>query len=791
MKFFRYILIGLLTVWNCATALSQPQGTVVHYDEMDGLPHGHVTQLLQDSLGFLWFATWNGLCRYDGYEFQTFKPQMGDGCHMTTDRYRDIALRPDGQMVCRVDEDCYLFDTRTYRFRDLTAEEAQSATDDLKQYRQSRIEGRFTLTDRQGNDWKISGNGIDKIMPRNPVSERIDISPEAEVKCLVTDGQQRCWICTKDDEAIRLYRAGDMKMLGYLGRDGRLHNTYTRFGAAVYCMYQSADGTIWLGSKPGGLFRLTETAAGHFRIGHFLNELTNPSVYNLLPDRYGRLWIATFGGLCYLEGAFASGTDGTQKATPRFRTPLHYPKDIAQKVRYLQITPDGLLLAATTEGLMVSELQADADRMQFRLHQREANRAESLSCSAIMDIAQDARGNYYVSTESGGFDRIDNTNLLDSQFCFTHHRAENHRLPNDVVLSITALPDGGLMVVGSHLITLLDSIGTQHVLDAGYFQTGYRFSDAHPQRVKGNSWLLGLQDGAFCIADTQMHRQAYSPQLVLTGISVQGGTENPAVAYTDTLILAPTERSVTVRFAAIDHTSADRIGYAFRMQPDAPWTLIGQNRSVVLLDLAPDTYRLQIRSTDADGQWQDNTRTLTIVVQPTFWESVWGRLLIVLLCLSTLSGIAYTYLYIRRMQRKHRETLEAYLALLETQKEDAPETDIQPAPAPQLEYDPMLKRVMAFIEENISNEDVSVGDMADAAATSRSGLQRKLKQAMGVTPQELLHEARIKHACNLLRETALNVSEVAYQCGFSDPKYFSRCFKQRTGKTPSEYKSND
>ena len=81
--------------------------------------------------------------------------------------------------------------------------------------------------------------------------------------------------------------------------------------------------------------------------------------------------------------------------------------------------------------------------------------------------------------------------------------------------------------------------------------------------------------------------------------------------------------------------------------------------------------------------------------------------------------------------------------------------------------------------------------MADAAATSRSGLQRKLKQAMGVTPQELLHEARIKHACNLLRETALNVSEVAYQCGFSDPKYFSRCFKQRTGKTPSEYKSND
>ena len=103
--------------------------------------------------------------------------------------------------------------------------------------------------------------------------------------------------------------------------------------------------------------------------------------------------------------------------------------------------------------------------------------------------------------------------------------------------------------------------------------------------------------------------------------------------------------------------------------------------------------------------------------------------------------------------------------------------------------DPMLERIMSYIEEHISDSDIGVGDMAAAAAVSRSGLQRKLKQAMGITPQDLLREARIKRACQLLRTSNKTVAEVAYACGFSDPKYFSRCFRQSTGQSPTEYKN--
>ena len=97
--------------------------SVTRYDETDGVSSAHITQLLQDEKGFLWFATWNGLCRYDGYEFRTFKSEVGDGCHMLTDRIRNIILLPKGRILCQVDEDYFLFDIKSSRFRDLTGQE--------------------------------------------------------------------------------------------------------------------------------------------------------------------------------------------------------------------------------------------------------------------------------------------------------------------------------------------------------------------------------------------------------------------------------------------------------------------------------------------------------------------------------------------------------------------------------------------------------------------------------------------------------------------------------------------
>ena len=749
--------------------------------------------------------------------------------------------RPDGNFVCRVDDDYFLFNTHTYRFSNLPQEGAE---DDMNRYRASmslkedkpiawkdafgtrwtlRADGHltyqshdgqtgtrqldltlgkstFACTDRQGNLWLLGRyNGVYKLSPDLQRTQRLAIEPKAQVKCLFKDSRQRLWVTTKEDQAVRLYDVKSLRLLGYLGSDGRLHQQYTSFKAAVYCIFEAKDHTLWLGTKPQGIFRLKETTAGTFQTDH-LTQLPNPNIYNMVEDRYGHLWVATLGGgLCY--------TPEPQAANPQFMVPNGYPKQVAQRVRYLHLAKNGqVLMAATTEGLIVAKLEQQADQMHFLLHQREASRAQSLSSSAVMDIMRAPDGRLYVSTESGGVNRIEDNDLLKQQLTFRHYSAKNKKLPIDVVLSMVPLQNGKCAIVSSHLVSIVDSTEQYRQLDARSFNADYRFSDARPQMLGGARWIFGLNDGAFLTTAQQMESPAYRPQIVLTGVSIQGGEDIWAVTHADTLTLQPQERSITIHFAAIDYQAADRISYAFRLQKDGQrdtmqWNNIGSNRSVTLLDLEPGTYRLEMRSTNADGKWIDNSRVLTLIVQPTFWEAWYGKLLLVFILLSIVAIIIYTLLYIRRIKRQQRDTLEKYLNLIEVRDKlsevcGSLTADVKTAPqTPSLEpqsseLDPVLQRVMQFVEENISNSEAGVGDMALAAAVSRSGLQRKLKQAMGITPQDLLREARIKRACQLLRETNKTVAEVAYSCGFTDPKYFSRSFKQSTGQSPTEYKNS-
>ena len=784
----------------------------------------HVTQLLQDEQGFMWFATWNGLCRYDGYEFQTFKPQAGDGCHMTTDRIRNIVLLPDEKILCWTDEGNYLFDLHSYRFQDMEGSERRYTDEDLMRLRKSRsllnrqgyswtdrhqtqwtlsADGtltyqqqgdampiryplslafnslNFAMADRDGNLWALDNSGICHFVTDVSRTRRLDITPADEVKCLFADHQGRYWMATKGDQAVRVYDASTDRLIGFLGRDGRIHQGYTRFGAAIYSMHQSKDGTLWLGSKPDGIFRLRPmSAASDHHFSFLISHFSFPfGVYHIAEDRYGRLWVAMLGGgLCY--------TSHPEAETPQFFTPKHYPQDDAQRVRYIHFTKDGFMLTATANGLLVARLEQDADQMTFRLHQRESERANSLNCSATMDVVEDDQGRLFVSTESGGVNQVMSKDLLADTLVFRHFNELFHAQGNDIVQSLSFLKDHRLMAVGSHLVTLIDSGFHGRVLDARYFQDDYRFSEAHPLVLADNRWLFGLMDGALVTTVQQMTTSTAKPRLVLTSVSVQGGKSDFSVEMADSIVLSSDERSLTVRFVALDFSSAERISYAFRLSTDEQWNYIGHDRSATLLDLEPGTYQLDIRSTNADGEWQDNIRSITIVVTPTFWEAWYGQLLIVLICLALLTAILYTYLYIRRIKRQQRETLEKYLAMIEARDEKE-----EVRGEKEETKDPMLERVMQFIDEHISDSDIGVGDMASAAATSRSGLQRKLKQMMGITPQDLLREARIKRACQLLRTSNKTVAEVAYACGFSDPKYFSRCFKQSVGQSPTEYKS--
>ena len=97
-----------------------------------------------------------------------------------------------------------------------------------------------------------------------------------------------------------------------------------------------------------------------------------------------------------------------------------------------------------------------------------------------------------------------------------------------------------------------------------------------------------------------------------------------------------------------------------------------------------------------------------------------------------------------------------------------------------------LEAAIRFIERNYSLP-ISVGDIANSAAISRSQLYRVFMQELEITPNDYLTRYRIDIACHLLRQRGVTVSEAAYSCGFSDPLYFSRVFKKIKGLSPSVY----
>lgn len=784
------ILLSTAVSLVLSTAVyAQQMRLLAHYDETNGPLEGHATQILQDAKGMFWIATWNGLCRFDGYEFVQMKPQAGDGCSMQTDRLRKIWLAADGDIFCQTDDGTYRFDTDTYHFRDLADETEQEEADSMYQYGENRgrsIGKTIEFIDRQGLCWLLNDNGLFCYSLTDAPGTMLSQEQTAQVRCMVKDSKGRLWVTTREDGTVRLFDEHE-HLLGYLGHDGRLSAHYQSFGNAVYSICETRNGDIWLGCKPSELHRLRETNDQHFAIDHL--PAAGEGVYSLAEDHYGRLWIGTLGaGIGCMETPAASSPILTMK-------PANYPNDVCQRVRQVFFSASGTLLVATTEGLLIGEIGRNLKNGRFHRHQKDFFRPNSLSCNATMNIVETPDGRLFVSTETGGFCEILSTDLMADTLSFRHYDYHGGQLPSDMTISVN-YRNGQLVIVGNTQLTLYDlQRETSEYFDHHFFQRTLHFSEAYPLFIDDNHCYFGTHDGAIRLESTQLHKSGYQPKLVLTGIAIQRGALNLAVDRLDTLQLSPSERSLTIHFAALDYADPKAVQYQFRMGTDtASWNHIGHDHSVTLLDLKPGTYQLYLRSTNADGQWVDNTRSLTIIALPTFWETPWATLLIIAIIVAIATIVIYTLLYIRRIKHQRQETLEAYLALLEKgQTQDSAgqtvaDYTVQSASAVSTD-DPFLQKVLAFVEQNLGNSDADVGQMADACAVSRSVLQRRMKQLMGVSPADFLREARLKRACQLLKNSHTGVSDVAYQCGFSDPKYFSRCFRQSVGMSPSEYKN--
>jgi signal transduction histidine kinase/ligand-binding sensor domain-containing protein/DNA-binding response OmpR family regulator len=98
-----------------------------------------------------------------------------------------------------------------------------------------------------------------------------------------------------------------------------------------------------------------------------------------------------------------------------------------------------------------------------------------------------------------------------------------------------------------------------------------------------------------------------------------------------------------------------------------------------------------------------------------------------------------------------------------------------------------LTEVVEMIEKNIDNVEFDVEYFSKNIGVSTSQLYRKIKSISGLSPNEFIRTYRLKKAARMIRETNLNISEIAYKVGFNDALYFSKCFKKQFGSSPSTF----
>ncbi len=659
---------------------------------------------------------------------------------------------------------------------------------------------RHSFSDNQNNLWICSSKSLGKL---SLYQTQYDILPidetEFGIRSLMTDHEGNLWAASKKGY-IHLFDR-ELNPVGYLNRKGEIVSTPTVFEENIYAMLEDSRHRIWIASKGGGLFLIRDRHVEHFlhddRVAY---SLSHDYAVSLLEDSRHRIWV----GCHSSKGLNLVQTDehGNIQFINGYNRMGNYPDYHGELVRCIAETPDSIILVGSTTGLVAfrSNFQM-IEQVNFQTYFHEIDSLASLSDNDIMDFCTDREGNIWLGTHFGGLTRvIDKREILTGDASFTQSSVAVRQALGQVNSMISDTL-GRIWTVSNSFFSCFDpSSGHYDFYESASFVPEHvLFLDNASITLPDGRIAIGSEQGVFLFNPYTIQKSLSAPALSCEGVWLSDGTLLPR--QESEIVLTPSQRDVRFRYAALEYHSPGQIRYSYRMLGlEEEWNDVQESRTASYFNLPSGHYVFQVRSTNHDGVACDNILEIPIFRQPTFWESGWrypAFILIVLCTAGLLVGIPLTIVRLRRkiaQEAAEREKLQAYcLALLAEKKEaetkEVPEKDGEDKPYLAEKDRLFMEQIRSFILENIENSELVIDNLADSLGMSRTVMYKRTKLLFGMSPVMLVRHIRILHAATLIDEGSLNVTEIAYQCGFSNPNYFSTCFKEQLGMTPSEYKS--
>ena len=621
---------------------------VQHYSILDGMSQNTVMAILQDKQGFMWFGTWDGLNRFDGYTFEVFKAMSnGEAAHVNN--RVDWIYEDEKEQIwwSTYDGHYYRLDaarqvTTEYPYDSLPegmlAKMAEGEkktkvdshgviwladnTSGIQRYRygqwkrftpplDSRYAGRlrehfFLLEDNLGRTWvNPTGGGwsyydYEKDELVYPIEGLTNMIHTAYVD---RDGQM--WIATYDGgvDCVNMnptpYQLHDMRRSERDNGEVRafaLTNkgdilTLVKSETNVYCALETRHGLLY-GTKGNGLKNKTT--------GQTI-PTSHSDIYDIEEDSDGTLYVATYG-----DGVNIIRWNGSGWSKPEV---------IGQgmKVRDIEIV-DNDLWCGTTTGILL-----------IHLNTKESIVIPSYDIRAIC-YNQDRL--WFGSFGGGLMTLLPNDPKMEITRVETFH---------DIILSL--ISDGNnLWFCSESDIAQLDlETGNLYYYDALDGEANTYFTEAEALRTPDGKILFGYTNGYCSFDPSRISRSNSVPPLRITRV-VSQDTE-----LTGDTITISDGSNVTIEYAAIEYVGANKIYYSYKMDGiDKNWNHPTDLRRVTYTNLRHGNYVFHVRSTNREGVEVDNEKKLYICVNTPLWLSWWAILLYILGTILLIAIIAYS-----------------------------------------------------------------------------------------------------------------------------------------------------
>ena len=599
--------------------------------------------------------------------------------------------------------------------------------------------------------------------------------PTTPIRALFIDSQDHLWLAATGFGVCR--QVGDLKFRNYNTENSALA------GNSITAFCEDGQGRLWMGTVDGHLNYINLNSPDIVRvpegsqseIARNINVILG-MVYDPLNDY---IWLVARNALCYYDlrrSAFV-------EFSPRIPGCLG-----ACRV-------DDKLWVSSIEGLRVIDLKT----LEFR-----TIAGFPMSMALVPD-----GDSIWAGTYGSGIYRLDNCQAEEPEITIY---SEEDGLCDDQI--------NGLLLDGMYLW-----ITTENGLSRLDTQTGELTSYGRNDGLKSMSFCensvakgregtiyIGQKEGGFSILRSSYvsNELGNQPAVVISGYYSKDEFHN--LASSDTIVKGEQDNDFTLKFADLSYGTRSDIVYESRISPlDKTWApIFGRDTHVKFGHIPGGKYRIQIRAVDKKGNVLSQAEKALVVI-PVVYNRWWFRLLALLLfaCLIYLFVRWYTRSISRKkdllqqevdrqtkelkeqkeeLERK-AEALAEQNALLQKQNEMIASNHTLLSSTSTSRDDDFSARLLEAIQKLYKDPELDVYQLADALGMTRSLLNEKIQQGFGLSIAQFIRTYRLNVAKEMIcngTNAEMNISEIAYEVGFNDPKYFTRCFTKEFDATPSD-----